>query len=315
MDKQKKLELKVGIVAILAIILFIGGMSLGKGFSFPTGERMLKIKFPNSGGITEGSPVVVNGVKRGTVHNIKNIGSGVIITATLNNYKDLKADATARITILEITGGKKIEINPGQSDAILSLDNTIQGTTPPDLPDLVAIIGDISGDAVVMFHRLDTITSSINVLLSDGKLIDDLKSTVHNANQLIENANTLIENNYGNINNSLKNLSILSDDLKNAVKKYEPSVDILISDLQIAIGNTKELLQRADTVMNNANSLVKNVDGIATDVKNKNGLIGKLIYDKQFADQLDSSLVELYNLVNIIKQHGVNVNVRLGSRP
>ncbi len=315
MDKQKKLELKVGIVTILGIILFVVGMSLGKGFSFPTGEKVLKIKFPNSGGITEGSPVVVNGVKRGLVNSIKNIDGGVIVTATLDRYGDLKADASARITILEITGGKKIEIDPGSASEIFSLNNYIKGKTPPDIPELVALIGDISGDAIIMFRRLDTIATSVNQLLADGQLIADLKSTVHNASALSENANLLIENNYANINSSLKNLSTLSEDLKNAVQKHEPSIEKLIADLQIAIGNTKGLLERADTLMNNANTLVKNVDGIASDVKNKNGLVGKLIYDKEFANKLDSSLVELSNLVNIIKQHGINVNVRLGSRP
>jgi hypothetical protein len=44
-------------------------------------------------------------------------------------------------------------------------------------------------------------------------------------------------------------------------------------------------------------------------------LVSKAIYDKEFASRLDSAITNLFNLVDQLKQYGINVNVRLGSNP
>lgn len=167
MNNQKKNELKVGLVSIAAIILLIIGITLGRGFSVSVSNQTIKFRFPNSGGIQLTSPVVINGVKRGSVSYIKNDKGSVLIEASIDDISDLHDDATAKITILEITGGKKIEINPGNASKNFDINKEIPGVTAADLSDLVTLGGEMVYDMKFLLKKLDTVSTTLTRMLRD----------------------------------------------------------------------------------------------------------------------------------------------------
>jgi len=315
MKSQRSKEIKVGIVSFIGIILLIIGIALGKGLSVSIDQKLVKFRFPNSGGIKISAPVVVNGVRRGSVESIRNDKQGVVIEAFVTSPSDFKADAAARITILEITGGKKIEITPGNSSQSFNFANEIPGTTAADIGNLVALVGDVSGDAVALIRRLDTIAAAATELLADGRFIANVKNTAAEANLLIQNANNLLDENYKYLSQSIKNIRTLTNDLKNAVQKHEPSVGRIINQLQGVLGDTKDFLGSADSMAVAAKSLINNIDDIAKQLRNGDGFASKLLFDPEFMKRMDSTLTEMSKLVNMINNHGVNVNIRLGTRP
>ena len=157
MQSDKKKELIVGLVALAGLIMLIIGVMLGKSFSLSGEQTSLRFMFPSSGGIKPSSPVVVNGVERGTVSSIENQSDSVLITVSIDGISDINTDATARISILEITGGKKLEIFPGSSGTKISKETIIRGKTAADLGDLVAEVGEVSGDLKRIVKGLDTL--------------------------------------------------------------------------------------------------------------------------------------------------------------
>jgi len=188
-------EVKVGAVTIVAIVLFVLGIMLGQNYRVGVKLHTLTMQFPNSGGIQDGSPVVVNGVKRGSVGTIVNNNGSVLITAILDKIDDLRSDASARITILEITGGKKIEINPGLAVNKLNPGNIIPGKTPADIQELVVLLGDVVVDAVVLLHRIDTIAAEANKIISKGNFSDNVIKTLDNASEAALTLNEWLKKN------------------------------------------------------------------------------------------------------------------------
>lgn len=315
LDKNNSKELKVGIVFFLGFIVLFGGILIGKGFKFSSDDDLLKIRFPNSGGIQPGEPVVVNGVKRGSVVKVANDNSSVLIYVQLDSYNDLKADANAKISILEVTGGKKLEIYPGISNSSFSMSNEMIGTTPPDLAELVALVGSVSGDLINLVRRLDTIATGATGLFSDGKFVDDIKVTLNNTVELTNSLNDIVNKNRGLIQTTFNDLSVITKDLKEFIKDNKHSLNSIVNNADTTIVAVKDLIAKLEITVNKADSLILNADGLLTDIKTKDGLVKKIIYDEQFALKLDSTFNSLVDLVNMIKEHGVNVNVRLGSRP
>lgn len=315
MENQRNKEIIVGIVSFLAIALLFIGIILGKGMKVSTNDKLLKIRFPNSGGIQVSEPVVVNGVKRGSVIGVKNDNSSVLVTIELDNYNDIKIDAQAKITILEITGGKKIEIFPGIEKEKFSLKNEMIGITPPDIAELVSLVGEVSGDAITLVKRLDTIAAAGTELFADGKFVQDLKYSANNASELATNVNLFFNDNKQKLNQTLNNLDILTKNLKNAIDKHEPSIGRILNDVEFALKDARVLLTNADSTIVDANKLVSNLNMITNEIKDGNGFVNKLIYDKDLNQKLDSAFINLNDLIFMIKNYGVNVNVRLGSRP
>ncbi|HRP02012.1 MAG TPA: MlaD family protein [Candidatus Kapabacteria bacterium] len=315
LEQNNNKEFKVGIVFFLGFIILFGGIMIGKGFKFSSEDDLLKIRFPNSGGLQPGEPVVVNGVKRGTVVSVKNDNSSVLVLVQLDSYKDIKSDASAKITILEVTGGKKLEINPGISSNIFALNNELPGTTPPDLAELVAVLGSVSGELISLVKNLDTIVGGATDLFADGTLVTDLKQTVSNTVVLTNSINDLVAKNKGNIQSSLNDLAIITKDIKEFIKLNKTNLNNIVNNADTALVSVKTLMTKLEATVNKADNLIANADGLIVDIKTKDGLVKKLIYDEKFANSLDSTFNSLIDLVNMIKEHGVNVNVRLGSRP
>ena len=96
-------EIKLGIIAICAIVLIITGVNFLKGSSFFGGDAIYYGYFPTSGGIMPASSVAVNGVGVGKVLSIEYVPTETInrkvkVTFNIQN-KDIKIPKGANIQI------------------------------------------------------------------------------------------------------------------------------------------------------------------------------------------------------------------------
>lgn len=314
-SKSLSAEIKVGAVTIASLLLLIAGVIIGKSILARTGFTTLTMLSPSSGGVEIASPVLVNGVKRGSVTSVQPVSGGVAITASMDNVADLRKDALARIMILEITGGRKIEITPGTSGGALSQQDTIRGIYTGDIADLIAIIGEVGPDLKNIVRKLDTIAGAGTALLADGKFVSDTRKAVKNLAEVAESANTLVERNKGNIQTIVSDLTSISKELRTTVNTNAPKVDKLVVQLDSTLVEARRLISTGDKTVKNVDGLIKNVDGFISDAKNKDNLIHKLVYDAEFNRRLDSTIARLQVFLDNLRYDGINVNVRLGSRP
>lgn len=315
MQSDKKKELIVGLVALAGVVMLIVGVMLGKSFSLSGEQKTVQFMFPSSGGIKPSAPVVINGVERGKVSTIENKNDSVLITALVFGIDDIYTDATARISILEITGGKKLEIFPGVSNKKLSSNQIIRGKTAADMGDLIADVGEVSGDLKRIVRGLDTLIINANGVLGDTILMGQLRTTVTNASEAMVRINDLVARNEGAINSSIANLSELSRELNTAVKEQKPNIEQIIADMKQVSEKAVTLIDKVDNSWNDVSKITADVRKIIEDIQSNESLLNKLLYDKDLALRLDSVMYNLGSFVEKIDQHGINVNVRLGTRP
>jgi phospholipid/cholesterol/gamma-HCH transport system substrate-binding protein len=315
MQSDKKKELIVGLVALAGVVMLVVGVMLGKSFSLSGEQKTVQFMFPSSGGIKPSSPVVINGVERGSVSTIANKNDSVLVTAKIDGIDDIHTDATARISILEITGGKKLEIFPGISPKGISANQIIRGKTAADLGDLIADVGEVSGDLKRIVRGLDTLIINANGILGDTVLMGQLRTTVTNASEAMVRINDLVARNEGAINSSIANLSELSRELNTAVKEQKPNIEQIIADMKQVSEKAVTLIDKVDNSWDDVSKIAADVRKIIEDIQNNESLLNKLLYDKDLALRLDSVMYNLGSFVEKIDQHGINVNVRLGTRP
>lgn len=315
MQSDKKKEFIVGLVALAGIVMLVVGVMLGENFSLSGTEKTVQFMFPNSGGMKPSAPVVVNGVERGKVTSIENMADSVMITATLDRIDDITTNARARISILEITGGKKLEVYPGNSGSTISSDFIIRGRTAADLGDLIADVGEVSDDLKSIIKGLDTLIVNANGLLGDTLLMANLRSTMDDASETMTRINRIVTNNEAEINSSISNLAELSEELNTAVKEQKPNIEQIIADMKQVSEKAVTLVDKADTSFDDINKISADVRAIIDDIQNNESLLNKLIYDKALAERLDTVMYNLGTFVEKIEEHGVNVNLRLGTRP
>jgi len=315
MNPDKKEEIIVGLVALAGVVMLVIGVMLGESFSLSGQQKTIQFMFPSSGGIKPSSPVVVNGVERGTVTKIENKNDSVLVTAFIDGIGDIYTDANARISILEITGGKKLEIFPGVSSQSISENHIIRGKTAADLGDLIADVGEVSVDLKRIVRGLDTLIVNANGVLGDTVLMNDLRVTITNASEAMVRINDMVARNEGAVNSSIANLSELSRELNSAVKEQKPNIERIIADMKQVSEKAVTLIDKVDNSWEDVSKIASDVRKIIEDIQSNESLLNKLLYDKKLAQRLDSVMYNLGTFVEKIDQHGINVNVRLGTRP
>lgn len=313
MEASRRTEIRVGLVSLVAIILLVVGILLGKGISLSGSRQMVAIHLEHSGGLENGSPVVVNGVKRGLVTEVRNENGGVVAIAEIDGINDLREDVSARVSILEITGGKKLEINPGTRGSF-RVGSAIPGTVAADIVSLVDDLGAVSGDIQSLIRRLDTISASVTGLLADGTVMANVRTITSDGALLVTDLRSFITDNRADLQRTLRNAGSLVDEIRLAVKNNEPKVASLLDDLNKTVGEANTIIKRVDASLGGVDSLVANVNGVVTDMRSNGSVANRLLYDADLGARLDSALAELNRFVKSARKSGVNVNVGIGHR-
>lgn len=314
MSTQRSTEIRVGVVSVLAFILLIVGIMFGRGCSVGA-RHILSFRFPSSGSIDVSAPVTVNGVRRGSVLSVQNSDGAVLVTATLEDISDLRTDASAVITMLEITGGKKIEMNPGKAAQSLDPAKVIPGRSEADISELLSVVGELGESAGQVLRRVDTLTGTLNAALADGKIVENARQSVEKLNTLLGSANELVTRNQATLQQTIDDVHALVVQLRTTVDHNAPLVDSIITQLNATLAKADKTVSSVDRAVANADVLISDVSGLVKDIKTGGGFAGKLIYDVQFSNRLDSTLTRLQGFLYKIDEHGINVNLRLGTRP
>ena len=315
MMTDRKKEVRVGIVALLSLIVLIAGITIGKGLIVGVSQNTLLFTFPSSGGIEIGAPIFINGVKRGSVISIENVNGGVAIAGSIDDISDLHPDAQAKISMLEITGGKKIDITPGIASGNLDISKPIAGTISADATELISLVGDLGADASVIVKRLDSVLAQANSLLSDGIVVKQLRNTIKNADELMITLNALMGDNKENMRNLIKDLGALAKDAKSAVNNNEPKLRSILIKLDSLAGSGQRLMAKTDTALAGVTDLTVETKDMMKDIKTNGSFINKLLYDKTTSKSIDTTLQRVNDLLLKIHEHGLNANIRLGTRP
>ena len=115
-----------GILCLAYLSIKLGGMELigSQGYD-------VYALFSNSGGLKQGSSVMIAGVEVGRIRSISLDDYQARIVMNLNKEVKLQDDAIAAIKTKGLIGEKFIEITPGGSDQIISPGGRIRETLPP----------------------------------------------------------------------------------------------------------------------------------------------------------------------------------------
>ena len=286
MKNQRKTEIKVGIATIVGIILFIWILSWAKNFSLSTSEKSILVSFKNVSGLEVGDEVSINGVKKGFVDNFEIQGDNVIVKLALDNDTPLKEDAVFRIAMLDLMGGKKVEIYPGISTNSLDYSKLQIGSFTADIASVMAMVGDAQGDINSSIKDMKITLTALNNYLTDKQLNQGIKSSIDNLSEASRKLNLMMDENRENLKKLISNSVELSEEAKTFLNKNKDEIGNSITEL-------KSLLEKT-------NSLVSKANVFADEIKNKKNNLGKFLYDEELYSSLTKSITQLNELTNLI---------------
>jgi len=215
MKNQRRTEIRVGITVLVGIIVFLWILGWAKNFSLTPTDNTVKVQFTNTAGLEVGDPVTVNGVRKGFVEDIATKGVNVVVKMKISNDIALKEDAAFAVSMLDLMGGKKVEVNPGLSNNLLDYNQVQTGTFYADVPYVMSMVGSFQKDISSTILDLKITLTSLNNYLGDKKLNNDIKSSMSNLSEVTKKLNILIDENRNNLKQLTANTVELTEDAKN----------------------------------------------------------------------------------------------------
>ncbi|KAB2843677.1 MAG: MCE family protein [Melioribacteraceae bacterium] len=301
MKNNRKAEIKVGITVIAAIIILLWLFGWAKNYNLGAAQKELSIRFDNIAGLEVGDRVTINGIRKGTVESFLNDGNSVIVKTLMDGEAEIKEDAQFTILMLDLMGGKKIEINPGTSANEIDYSQIQNGYFAGDISTAMAMLSSVQNDLVDVIKEVKISLNNMNDIIADKDFSENVKISFENINKLSNQLSILIESNKNEISG-----------LISSGKNLTESANNLITENKEQIG---ESIKRLNDFINNSNSLVKKIDESISEIKNKENNIGKILYDENFLKEITETLNRVKELTRLLQTQlegdGINVDANI----
>ena len=285
-------EVKTAILAIVSLVILIGGYNYLKGKNLLDKNRNFYALYDNVEGLTPGASVTINGLTVGKVISIKFADK----TGKLRVHFDVVSDfefsnkSIARVYGIGFISGKNLAIIPSyegelakDGDTLTSeIDNGIMELVTDRLEPLQAVIESAINDT-------DSLVKSFNRVM-DVKTQNNLKETIANFSFISrelkttsQSMNGLLTDNKEKINGTMTNFEEISTNFA----KISDSLS------QIEIG----------TMVANIEKLTSDFEVIANNLKTGQGTAGKLLQDDQVYVNLERTTKQMELLLEDMRLH------------
>jgi phospholipid/cholesterol/gamma-HCH transport system substrate-binding protein len=276
-------EVKTGILAIGAILLFVFGYSYLKGTNIFEKQRTFFVKYSNVEGLAKSAPVTINGLAVGNVQAIdfEDKSGGLIVQFTVEQDFDFSKNSLVKIYSSGIIGGKSLGIFPEYDPkSIAKTGDTLRGEIEQGMLDLVtARLGPLEEKVNTTLAAMDTLMFSLTAVVDKetrsnlSRAIANLADASYSFKGITRKTDALLSDNkekldrtFTNLDTTSQNFARLSDSLS-----------------QIEIGKMTAQIE----------SITTRLDKIITGIDNGEGSVGKLLKDDKLYDNLEGASHQL----------------------
>lgn len=228
-----KVEFKVGILGVFSIVLIVVFAYLVGLISPLSDTNTINVMFNYAGGIEEGSPVRVMGIKVGKVKSItftpdfknssgEEVKLKIKITVDKKAWTSVRKDSKYFINLAGVIGEKFLEISPGSlNQEELKSGDFVRGEDPPRIDQIISQSYGLAGKVIEMLNKNEGSVS--NVILQLDKLTTNFNKTLVLMDKVSKNKDMVRL-----IDNAIKisdDLAVITTGLRS--KKAEDSYDLL----------------------------------------------------------------------------------------
>ena len=287
-------EVKIALMAIVAIVLLWIGLNFLKGINIFSSTNTYYVKFHNIQGLAVSNAVYANGYPVGIVRDIKYDYSrtdNVVVCIELDKSMNVPVGTTAELES-ELMGGVKMSLvlgpNPTQN---LSVGDTITGGIHEGaMTKLEAMLPAVES----LLPKLDSIMGNLNRLTADPALAEMLHNTAeitHNLKASTAALNTMMHDEVPGLmakaNRIGSNLESVSDQLAQ-------------TDIKGTVDNANATLAGLRQTTDNLNQTTNYLSG---KLQSRDNTLGLFLNDRGVYDNLNGTLRHADSLMIDLKAH------------
>lgn len=282
-------EVKVGLLAIAAIVVLVLGFNFLKGTNVFSKPYKLYARFPNIGSLEKSNQVKINGFNIGTVFSFtpadKEVNS-IIVEIHLNKDIAVPNNSVAFIDG-SVLGSAYINIEKGNTNAYLKSGDTISTRLDMSLlSDLKAQITPTIGRLNETFDSLKVTIGALNNILDPNTksnlrtLIANLTISSAELSKLLSAQGGVLAQSLQNVNDVTRNLANNNDAITSSIRNVE------VTTSRLANANIEGIVNALQGTITELKNTVSNINS-------DKGTLGLLMNDRKLYDQMDGTTQRL----------------------
>lgn len=288
-------EVKIALVAIVAIVVLFIGMQFLKGMSLFSSNDVYYVAFNDVSGLSASSPVYANGYRVGVVQAIDYDYSQpdhIVAAVDLDPQLQLSSGSRAEI-VSDFLGNVRLELRLAPlGNSVLAKGDTIEGTMQEGLMSKAA---DMLPQIEQLLPKLDSILTSINALAADPAL----SNTLHHADELTASLTT-----------TSRQLNQLTAQLGRDMPQLMTKAGGVLENTETLTGNLSQMdfastMQRVDATLANVQQLMETLNS-------RKGTAGMLLNDQRLYENMSATMRDVDSLLVDFKKHPrryINVSI------
>jgi phospholipid/cholesterol/gamma-HCH transport system substrate-binding protein len=286
---SRGLEIRVGLVVILAAIILVVGTMWFQKFQLNEKRYSFYVRFNEVGGLVSNDPIQVNGVERGRVQNVSLRRDDVVVEMAVREGLELPVDSRISLKSIGIMGERFVAIVLGDSSLAISPGDTVDGAYLMGLSEVMGTAGDVLEEIKLTSRHIRKMTESMS---GEGQLeqgLEDFAATSKNLRGMTERNRARIDH---------------------AMIRFERSsvmIDSLItgrySDLDSSLAAIGRVGGKAEITLDNLNELSLELKEITSKLNEGQGSAGRLLNDDTLITRLESTAAQLDSLVADIQRN------------
>lgn len=289
-------EVKIGIFAVVMIGAAWGGVRFLKGIDIFSRNVDYYAAYDQINGVQSASPIMMKGVKIGTVTGITfdpARNDNVVLRFSIKHQYRIPSDSEAKIFSNGLMGAKAIEITYGNSKTFLQKGDTLRSSRDRDLMD-------VAGSELDYFKQkfsqvvadVSRTLGNINILLEENR--QSVNGTMRNLDAITGDVHDILAAEKGNLRDAVENFRKFSDVLGDNA----PRIDSIIG----GVNRLTTQLSEEDFAAHLAQSAAQLNDMLAK-INSDKGTLGMLMNDPELYVSLNKATENLAVLLANLKEY------------
>jgi phospholipid/cholesterol/gamma-HCH transport system substrate-binding protein len=282
-------EVKVGILAVIALTILYIGLNFLKGIDFFRPNNTYFAMYDDIDGLTVSNPVLINGLRVGMVGDIRilqNMENRILVTIEVDDDIILGDSTVAFLINSDLLGSKAINLEVGRIYNPRQEGDTLIARIDRGITDV------IRDTAMPVVENINVSVTEVNKLLSalsnNRNKMDNIFDSFERTSRNIE---TMSVENRENLNKITANLQQLSEALNNPETGIKPLIANM-NQFADSLNNLelKQTVERANIAMQNFSSIMESIN-------EGEGTMGKFVKDDSLYNNLNQSIQDLDRLL------------------
>lgn len=238
---KSAVELKVGVVVVIALVMFFTTIFWLKGFDLQKSYMKIDVVFPDVGGLKTGDPVSVAGVTRGKVVEIDLVDSLVMVSLQIEKNTPIYTDASFRVKNMGLMGERFVHVSTGSSGDRINSDKVFIGKTDVSSAELIGVVGETLREAQAILEEIKTTVASEENLKKVTGLVTSMTAVTGKLN-------TMLGENRAKIDRTASNFENMSSQLASFVDSTTTKLDGTLNNFERASTNFNKVVDSLTAV-------------------------------------------------------------------